>query len=151
MDLSRFDHVPLLPKAQQFRDYLDHATTQLGWSVAAAVSTLFLEGTAYERGELDASAPKRPLPALEEHPLVKHYGLPLDKLRLAKAHRAVEGEHRQAAWRVLLDFVPESEHAAVREALETCVALWLGYRDDVAFACGLVRDADGNVYLRNDA
>jgi pyrroloquinoline-quinone synthase len=151
MDLSRFDHVPLLPKAQQFRDYLDHATTQLGWSVAAAVSTLFLEGTAYERGELDESAPKRPLPALEEHPLVKHYGLPLDKLRLAKAHRAVEGEHRKAAWRVLLDFVPESEHAPVSQALETGVALWLGYRDDVAFACGLSRNADGSARLRDDA
>jgi pyrroloquinoline-quinone synthase len=151
MDLARFEHVALLPKAQQFRDYLDHATTQLGWSVAAAVSTLFLEGTAYERGELEAGAPKRPLPALEEHPLVKHYGLPLDKLRLAKAHRAVEGEHRQAAWRVLLDFVPETEHTAVTAALETCVALWQGYRDDVAFACGLTRDAAGHAQLRDDA
>lgn len=149
MDVARFEQVTLLPNAQRFRDYLDHATTQLGWSVAAAVSTLFLEGTAYERGELDASAPKRPQGALEEHPLVKHYGLPLDKLRLAKAHRAVEGEHRQSAWRVLLDHVPTSEHAAVTQALETCVALWLGYRDDVASACGLTRDADGSPRLRD--
>lgn len=150
MDLARFEHVALLPAAQTFRDFLDHATTALGWSVAAAVSTLFLEGTAYERGELDESAPKRPMPPLEEHPLVKHYGLPLDKLRLAKAHRAVEGDHRKAAWRVLLDYVPHSEHGAVTQAMETCVALWLGYRDAVASACGLTRAADGSPMLRPD-
>src|SRR6187402_2432750 len=34
MDLTRFEHVKLLPNAQRFRDYLDHATSQLGWSVA---------------------------------------------------------------------------------------------------------------------
>lgn len=151
MDLRRFENVRLLPKAQRFRDYLDHATTQLGWSVAAAVSTLFLEGTAYERGELDESAPKRPQPALEAHPLVKYYGLPLEMLRLTKAHRAVEGEHRKAAWRVLLDFVPHSQHSAVTQALETCVGLWLGYRDDVALACGLTRGPDGSPVLRDDA
>lgn len=149
MDLARFEHVQLLPNARRFRDYLDHATTALGWSVAAAVTTLFLEGTAYERGELDASAPKRPLPPLEQHPLVKHYGLPLDKLRLTKAHREVEGDHRQAAWRVLLDHVPNSEHTAVTQALEVCVELWLGYRDDVAEACGLTRTANGSVTLRS--
>ncbi|HEX6243789.1 MAG TPA: hypothetical protein VFZ61_22900, partial [Polyangiales bacterium] len=96
-------------------------------------------------------APKRPLPPLEQHPLVKHYGLPLDMLRLTKAHREVEGDHRKAAWRVLLDHVPSGEYAAVTDALERCVALWLAYRDDVAFACGLARDADGSIALRPDA
>jgi pyrroloquinoline-quinone synthase len=151
MDLARFERVRLLPAAQRYRDFLDRATTSCGWSVAAAVSTLFLEGTAYERGELDENAPKRPSPALEEHPLVKHYGLPLDKLALTKAHRAVEGDHRKAAWRVLLDHVPHREHAAVIDALAECVRLWLLYRDDVAHACGLERDAQGRPRVRVSA
>jgi pyrroloquinoline-quinone synthase len=151
MDLSRFEHVSLLPAAQRYREFLDRATTSRGWSVAAAVTTLFLEGTPYERGELDENAPKRPSPPLEEHPLVKHYGLPLDKLALTKAHRAVEGDHRKAAWRVLLDHVPSSEHAAVIDALAECVRLWQLYRDDVAYACGLERDAHGRPRVRVSA
>jgi hypothetical protein len=106
---------------------------------AAAVTTLFLEGTAYERGELDEGAPKRPVPPLEEHPLVLHYGLPLERLALTKAHRAVEGDHRKAAWRVLLEFVPSAEYGAVLAAMDEALRLWLAYRDDVAQACGLVR------------
>jgi pyrroloquinoline-quinone synthase len=148
MDLARFDRVELLPAAQRYREFLDQATTQRGWSVAAAVTTLFLEGTSYERGELDEDAPKRPAPPLEEHALVKHYGLPLDKLALTKAHRSVEGDHRRAAWRVLLDFVPENERSAAVDALAECVRLWLLYRDDVAHACGLERDERGRPRLR---
>lgn len=148
MDVARFADVSLLPAAQRYRDFLDQATTERGWSVAAAVTTLFLEGTAYERGELDDTVAKRPAPPLEEHPLVKHYGLPLDKLALTKAHRSVEGEHRKAAWRVLLDCVPNSERGAVVDAVERCLSLWLLYRDDVAHACGLERGDDGRPRLR---
>jgi pyrroloquinoline-quinone synthase len=149
MDLAGFSRVNLLPAAQRYRDYLDRTTSERGWSVAAAVTTLFLEGTAYERGELDENAAKRPTPPLEEHPLVKHYGLPLDKLALTKAHRSVEGNHRKAAWRVLLDFVPAEEHEPVISAVERCVSLWLLYRDDVAHACELERGEDGRPRLRS--
>jgi pyrroloquinoline-quinone synthase len=148
MDVDRFANVALLPSAQRYRAFLDQATTARGWSVAAAVATLFLEGTAYERGELDENAIKRPAPPLEEHPLVKHYGLPLDKLALTKAHRSVEGDHRKAAWRVLLDFVPPEERGPVSEALEQCVSLWLLYRDEIANACGIERGEDGRPHLR---
>jgi pyrroloquinoline-quinone synthase len=71
--------------------------------------------------------------------LVVHYGLPLDHLQLTKAHRAVEGEHRAAAWRVMLDYVPAAKHTRVIEAMERTLELWLGYRDGVAEACGLSR------------
>lgn len=139
MDLERFENVELLPASRAFRELLDDATQTRGWAVAAAVTTLFLEGTSHERGELDPSAPKRPLPALEDHPLVKHYGLSVHDLALTKAHRQVEGEHRQAAWRVLLDHVPENEHPRVLEAMEETLQGWLQYRDGVAEACGLSR------------
>jgi len=140
MDLSRFERVELLPAAHDYRSYLDKCTLVGGWDVAAAVTTLFLEGTKYERGELSPDAPRRPVPPLGEHPLVRHYGLPIEALALTRAHRSVEGGHRQAAWRGLLDYVVEPERqeaviAGMRGALEH----WLRYRDDVAAACGLLR------------
>jgi pyrroloquinoline quinone (PQQ) biosynthesis protein C len=139
MDLTRFEQIELLAGARRFREFVDHATSHMGWSVSATISTLFLEGTAYERGELDGSAPKRPETPFEQHPLVKHYGLPLSALGLAKAHRAVEGDHRKSAWNVLLSHVPEAEHARVCGALDDALVLWRAYRDDVAAACGLSR------------
>jgi len=139
MDLSRFEQVALLPASARYRAFLDETTLRGGWEVAAAVTTLFIEGTAHERGELDPNAPRRPNPPLEEHPLVRHYGLPLTHLQLTKAHRAVEGEHRAAAWRVMLDHVSVVRQPAVIAAMETALDLWQGYRDGVAAACGLAR------------
>lgn len=137
MDLTRFDQVELLPEALKYRQLLDDLTQNRGWEVAAAVSTLFLEGTPHERGELDEGTPQRPAPPLEEHPLVKHYGLPLEALSLTRAHRSVEGEHRAAAWRVLLDHITEERRGAAVDAVESCLDSWLRYRDGVARACGL--------------
>jgi len=140
MDLGRFERVELLPGARRYREYLDRCTLQDGWDVAAAVTTLFLEGTKFDRGELDASAPRRPAPELTEHPLVKHYGLPLEALALTRAHRSVEGGHRAAAWRNILDHVSEpGRQQAVVSAMRGVLECWLGYRDDVAAACGIVR------------
>ncbi|HSN28324.1 MAG TPA: iron-containing redox enzyme family protein [Kofleriaceae bacterium] len=136
MDLSRFEQITLLPKAREFRDTLDEYTQRHGWAAAAAVTTIFLEGTEHERGELDESAPKRPAPPLEKHPLVVHYGLPLDALALTKAHRRVEGSHRAAAWRCF-EHVPQLAHGTVIKAMEATLAAWLSYRDEVAEACGL--------------
>ena len=64
MDLSRFERVELLPEARRYREVLDQTTERAGWEVAAAVSTLFIEGTQYERGELDEAVPRRPAPPL---------------------------------------------------------------------------------------
>jgi len=139
MDLSRFENIELLPRARAFRDELDESTQRRGWAAAAAVTTIFLEGTDHERGELDPDAPKRPAPPLEQHPLVVHYGLPLEALALTKAHRRVEGSHRAAAWRILLDHVPKLAHGAVLTAMERTLDAWLAYRDEVAEACGLTR------------
>lgn len=139
MDLARFDHVTLLPAARRYRGFLDHATQGRGWAVAATVTTLFLEGTPHDRAALDPAAPARPEPPLSEHPLVKHYGLPLDALALTKAHRRVEGAHRASAWRSLLDHAPVDDRPRCVEALEDALSLWQGYRDEVAAAVGLTR------------
>jgi pyrroloquinoline-quinone synthase len=139
MDLSRFFEVVLLPASEAFRRVLNELTQRSGWAVAAAVTTLFIEGTPYERGELDASAPRRPEPPLSEHPLVRFYGLPLESLSLTKAHRKVEGSHRADAWRIVLDHTPPGERERVIEAMERALEAWLSYRDGVAGACGIER------------
>jgi Iron-containing redox enzyme len=137
MDLARFERVTLLPGAQAWRALLDHHTQACGWEVAAAVTTLFLEGTAHERGELDPTATRRPAPPLEEHPLVVHYQLPIEALALTRAHRTVEGGHRAAAWRVILDHVDGQARVPVVAAMAAQLTAWQGYRDEVAAACGV--------------
>lgn len=141
MDLGRFNRVELLPAARRYRALLDQQVQRRGWEVATAVSTLFIEGTPYERGEIDERAPRRPEPPLEQHPLVLHYGLSVEHLALTKAHRAVEGEHRKSAWDVLLNHVPAAARATVVDEMTASLEAWLAYRDDVAAACGLVRSA----------
>jgi len=141
MDLTRFDQVELLPSSAAYRAILDRHTRRSGWEVATAISTLFVEGSKFERGELDPSAPKRPEPPLEQHPLVVNYGLPVEHLALTKAHRQVEGHHRAAAWRMVLDHVPVVARPGVVAAMEETLRGWLDYRDGVAVACGLTRPA----------
>lgn len=137
MDLERFKNIALLPAAQEYRNIIDDCTQNRGWSVAAAITTLFIEGTKYERGEVDSNAPKRPETRLEEHPLVVHYGLPLEGLALTKAHRKVEGEHRQSAWQVILNCVPTRDRESVIVGMKQMLLGWQRYRDVVSIACGL--------------
>ena len=141
MQLSRFDRVELLPRAAAYRGLIDEMTRNRGWEVAAAVTTLFIEGTRFERGEVDDVAPRRPEAPLEDHPLVVHYGLPMECLALTKAHRKVEGSHRQAAWSVILDHVPEPARMKVDAAMRETLRAWTAYRDEVALACGLTKPA----------
>lgn len=138
MDLKRFDQVVLLPAAQRYRNFLDEATLQHGWETAAAVVTIFVEGSSDERRALESTSPAVP-PPLEEHPLVKHYGLPVERLALTKAHRQVEGNHRAAAWAAILDHVTPTRRGPVLRAMKEALARWLAYRDAVAEACGVRR------------
>jgi pyrroloquinoline-quinone synthase len=140
MELARFEAIELRPAARSWRALIDEHTTACGWEIAAAVTTIFLEGTAYERGELDEEAARRPETPLEQHPLVVHYQLPLEALALTRAHRKVEGGHRTAAWRVLLEHTGEPARPAVVEAMERQLVAWQAYRDGVAADCRVSRD-----------
>jgi pyrroloquinoline quinone (PQQ) biosynthesis protein C len=148
MDLERFADVELLPAARAYRALLDDSTSNAGWEVAAAVTTIFLEGTSHERAELNSDRPHSP-PPLEEHPLVRHYGLPLEHLALTKAHRAVEGDHRKSAWRVILDFVDPAARPRVVARMREVRTAWHAYRDDVAAACGVALDSNLAPVLRD--
>ncbi|MEO0606100.1 MAG: iron-containing redox enzyme family protein, partial [Myxococcota bacterium] len=94
MDLLRFESVKRGPAAQTFRDLLDECTTIRGWAVAVAVSGLFLEGHPDERHSLHRESP---VPPLDTHPLVVHYGIPTANLALVEAHHAFAPEHRRRA------------------------------------------------------
>ena len=147
MDLSRFANVELLPAASSYREFLNDAIQRRGWEIAAAVVTIFIEGTKDERSKIDPAVPKQPQKPLGEHPLVKHYGLALKHLALTKAHRRIEGNHRASAWKSILNHVPAAKRQAVVSAMEQAVAYWLRYRDDVAVACGIERGPGGRPRL----
>jgi len=138
MDLARFEAVTMLHEAARFRAYVDEATLECGWEAAIVVATIFLEGNEYERSVIDSDAPARPEVPLSEHPLVKHYGLDEASLALTAAHRMVEGDHRQAAWK-MIESVEPAVYPQVLASMEEILGRWLVYRDAVARACGLVR------------
>jgi pyrroloquinoline-quinone synthase len=140
MDLKRFESVQLLPVAKRYRGFLDEATQHYGWEIAAAVVTIFIEGTKDERAAIDPIKNAAPLPPLKEHPLVKHYGLSLEHLALTRAHRKVEGNHRSAAWAAILDHVTPTRRGAVVRAMNEALEHWLAYRDEVAEVCGIRRE-----------
>ena len=139
MDLSRFEHVKLLPAANEYRHFLDEATRHYGWEIAAAIVTIFVEGTKDERSVINPSEAKFAPPPLEEHPLVKHYGMALEHLALTKAHRQVEGNHRTAAWNAILTYVSPTRRGPVVRAMDEALERWLSYRDEVAAVCGIAR------------
>ena len=93
----------------------------------------------FDRNVLDPDAKPRPAPPLEQHPLVRHYGLDISHLELTKAHRGVEGDHRASAWHCVIEFVSAEKRQEVVHQMGKCLHLWKAYRDDVAEACGLSR------------
>jgi pyrroloquinoline-quinone synthase len=129
----------LAPEALAYRALLDRRSVAAPWVVGAAVLTIFVEGSVHERAEL---AGTRALPPEEEairaHPMVAHYGCPPEKMRLPRAHRAVEGGHRRDAWQMVLGHA-EGAAEDVAAAVEEALAAWLAYRDGVARAMGLAR------------
>src|SRR5262249_37404730 len=132
---------PLEPEAIAYRTLLNELSGSPPWVVGAAVLAIFVEGSVHERAEL---AGTRVQPSIDEavaqHPMVLHYGCPPEKLRLARAHRAVEGGHRLDAWRMVIEHATEPEvMAAVVQHVETAHAAWLRYRDGVARAMRLDR------------
>ncbi len=128
------------PEAVAYRALLDRLSGEGPWFVGAAVVTIFVEGSVHERQERAGTRPERPIEeVIATHPMVRFYGCPASAMRLARAHRAVEGDHRQDAWDVLFRHIPEDEstRASVESAVSSAHRAWLSYRDGVARAMGL--------------
>lgn len=130
----------LEPEAVAYRALLDRRSGEAPWIVGAAVLTIFVEGSVHEREEMSGT---RALPPMDEailaHPMVKHYRCPPEKLRLPRAHRAVEAGHRRDAWEMVLGHAEAGAAEAIAGAVEEAHAAWLSYRDGVARAMGLPR------------
>jgi pyrroloquinoline-quinone synthase len=129
------------PAARAYRDLLREGAAASPWQAACALLTVFVEGSKNERAELAGTFHRpRGEDAVLRHPLVAHYGCPPEKMKLTRAHGAVEGAHRLDAWRVVLGQVSESDEPLVRAVTQTCErALWSWhrYRDGVAERMGL--------------
>ena len=129
-----------MPEAAAYRALLDRRSSSAPWIVGAAVLTVFVEGSVHERAEMGGA---RVLPPVEEailaHPMVAFYGCPPEKLRLPRAHRAVEAGHRRDAWDMVLGHAGAGTADAIASAVEEALAAWLAYRDGVARAMGLTR------------
>jgi pyrroloquinoline quinone (PQQ) biosynthesis protein C len=128
---------PLAREAIAYRAFLDEVSASPPWVVGAAVLTIFVEGSVHERAALEG---RRALPPVDEaiaaHPMVQFYGCPPSKLRLVRAHRTVEGEHRKDAWRIVTAHAAGHEATIVR-AMSQALTGWLRYRDGVVRAMGL--------------
>jgi pyrroloquinoline-quinone synthase len=121
---------------------LERVSVEPPWQIGAAVLTIFVEGSKHERQDLEGKREHLPVEeAIKKHPLVLHYGVPVENMKLVRAHRMVEGGHRQDAWRMLLSHVPEDSALAreIVERIEEAHRAWLAYRDSVARAMGLVK------------
>ncbi|APR81765.1 Hypothetical protein A7982_07114 [Minicystis rosea] len=128
----------LVPEAIAYRALLDRRSREAPWIVGAAVLTIFVEGSVHERAELDGT---RVLPPIDEailaHPMVRHHGCPPEKMRLPRAHRAVEAGHRRDAWMMVLGHADEAMTDTIVHAVEEAHAAWLAYRDGVVRMMGI--------------
>jgi pyrroloquinoline-quinone synthase len=132
----------LEPEALAYRALLDRTSVAAPWIIGAAVLTIFVEGSVHERAEMAGTRVLAPIDeAIVAHPMVAHYGCPPDKLRLPRAHRAVEAGHRRDAWDMVLGHADASTESAIGGAVEEALAAWLAYRDGVARRMGLRRTA----------
>jgi pyrroloquinoline-quinone synthase len=137
-----FENVSLLPASRRYRQWLDRITLSGSWLEAAAVITIFVEGSIKDRQEIDHSIPPEHVDAKQkilDHPLVKYHRVDPRYLDLIRAHHSIEGFHRIAAWKMVLNHAKTpSLQRKVRQSVEHSLKLWLAYRDGVARACKLV-------------
>ncbi len=141
---AEFHAVQLRAAAAAYRSFLDEVSWGQPWVVGAAVLTLWVEGSAHERRELQKlqEAPQTDAEideAVRRHPLVRFHGVDPSALELVRVHKRVEGGHRKDAWEMVLQNVRAIDERPVLEAMQQALRLWLAYRDEVAAACGIAR------------
>jgi pyrroloquinoline-quinone synthase len=139
---TTFEEVKLLPGARRYRAWLERASHHRDWVVGAAVMTVFVEGSIKDRKELaEPSKPRTPEEiesTVQQHPLVRHYGLPQDAMDLIRSHQMVEAGHRHDAYHMVVNHAKtRSQQETILRYLNRSLTLWTAYRDGVARACGI--------------
>ena len=139
---SAFEAVSLLPSARRYRAWLERATRHRDWVVGAAALTVFVEGSVKDRKEL--TEPSKPKTAeeiesiVQQHTLVRYYGVTPDSMDLIRAHQMVEAGHRHDAYDMVVNnATSRSRQQSVLSCLKKCLTLWTAYRDEVAKVCRL--------------
>ena len=137
-----FENIRLLPAARRYRAWLDRASNHRDWVIGAAVMTVFVEGSIKDRKEL--SDPSKPKSAeeiesiVQQHPLVRHYGLRPDTMDLIRSHQMVESGHRHDAYHMVVTHATtRTQQETILRYLRRSLRLWTVYRDGVARACGI--------------
>ena len=138
---SDFERARLLPAARTYRAWLERMSHHRHWMIAAAVFTVFVEGSVKDRKELLSPSKKKTTEEIEAmvslHPLVQYHGVPRDRMDLIRAHQLVEAGHRHDAYDMVVNYTPPALRPLVLTSVKKSLALWLSYRDAVAKVCGI--------------
>lgn len=136
-----FEHDRLLPAARTYRAWLDKMSHHRHWVIAAAIFTVFVEGSINDRKELHAPSRRKKAKDIEaiiaRHPLVRYHGVPRSRMGLIRAHQLVEAGHRHDAYDMVVNYTPPALRPLVLASVKKSLALWLNYRNAVARACGI--------------
>lgn len=143
--LRDFENIQLLPATRRYRSWLDRISTSSDWVLAAAVLTVFVEGSVNDRQELfhpvKSKAPRHIHQKIKYHPLVQHQGVSPQAMDLIRAHQMVEAGHRHDAYAMVVHYAGTRSHQEkILGAIKKTLDLWLRYRDGVARACGLKKN-----------
>ncbi|WHZ29283.1 MAG: hypothetical protein OJF51_004085 [Nitrospira sp.] len=136
-----FERVRLLPAARTYRGWLERMSSHHHWEIAAAILTIFVEGSVKDRKEILAPPEKKRPEDIESiislHPLVRYHGVSPSRMDLIRAHQTVEAGHRHDAYDMVVNYTQPSLRQSVLTGVKKSLSLWLNYRDAVARACGI--------------
>lgn len=142
-DRKDFEQVRLLPAARTYRAWLESMSGHRHWVMAAAILTIFVEGSVKDRREILAPLDRKKPDDIESiitlHPLVRYHGVSPNRMDLIRAHQMVEAGHRHDAYDMVVNYTPPALRQSVLTCVKKSLSLWLSYRDAVVRACGITQ------------
>lgn len=128
-----FNRIDMLPTTLAYRCFLDKVTQLDDWRIAAAIMTLFVEGSVNDRARILGKYRERQSikQKLRHHAMIKFYGLKESYADLIKVHHSVEGGHRKSAWETVLKNIPADLQSTLVKRMHEALDLWQLFRDGV--------------------
>ena len=139
-----FERDRLLPAARTYRAWLEQMSHHRHWVVAAAMFTVFVEGSVKDRKELHAPSQRKTSRRTlkPSSPVIHWSGITECReadMDLIRAHQLVEAGHRHDAYDMVVNYTPPALRPLVLTSVKKSLALWLNYRDAIAKACRIPR------------